>query len=178
MRDAAWRARGRGVTCAHVPRIQLVRLLPSLLLVAACGSGDDAPADIDAGYDCEVEMRDEEFTAGMEKTGTKGLTFRLVSSDPAPPERGDNAWVIDIVNGDGPVDDGHVEITTFMPDHQHNGSLDDVAEVDATEPGRYSHDEVNMWMPGMWETTIEATPAGGTNPTDTDFVVFRFCLAR
>jgi hypothetical protein len=35
-----------------------------------------------------------------------------------------------------------------------------------------------MWMPGLWETTIEATPAGGTAPTDTDFVVFRFCLAR
>jgi hypothetical protein len=39
-----------------------------------------------------------------------------------------------------------------------------------SDAGQYKLDPVNMWMPGVWETTIEVD---GTNG---DTVVFRFCL--
>ncbi len=149
-------------------------VLAASLLLGACGGGDDS-ASIDAGYNCTIEQRDEEFLAGMEKVGAKGMTIRLVSSNPAPPARGDNLWVLEVEDGAGAVDDGAVQITTFMPDHQHNGVVDEPATPDPAVDGRYSFDRVNMWMPGVWEITIEATPAGGT-AADTDFVVFRFCI--
>lgn len=161
---------------------RLLRLsVPALSLagvaLCACGGDDDPPADIDAGYDCTIETRDDEYTAGMELVGAKGFTFRLVSSDPAPPERGDNTWIVEIEDGAGMVDDGTVEVSTFMPDHQHAGSVDVAATPDAAVDGRYTLTPVNMWMPGLWEITVEATPAGG-GIAERDFVVFRFCIPR
>ena len=38
-------------------------------------------------------------------------------------------------------------------------------------PGQYELAPVNLWMPGLWETTISASSATGT-----DSVVFRFCI--
>lgn len=163
-------------------RDSLPRLLAASALLtglaggaAACGGGDDTPADPDAGYNCTIEMRDEAFAAGMEKVGDKGITFRLVSSDPTPPARGDNAWVLELEQTGAALDGADVSITTYMPDHGHNGSIDAVASPDPAVSGRYEIDNVNMWMPGLWEITVKATPAGGA-AADTDQVVFRFCI--
>jgi hypothetical protein len=41
----------------------------------------------------------------------------------------------------------------------------------AGPPGQYTLSPVNLWMPGVWETTIRAT-SGAT----IDSAVFRFCI--
>lgn len=152
------------------------RFAPVLLLALLPACGDDAALP-DAGYNCELEERDDEYVAGMEKVGAEGMTFRLVSSDPAPPSRYDNTWVIEIVDDTGAaVDDGDVEVTPFMPDHGHGTSIPAVITPDPDVDGRYLVEPVNMFMPGLWEVTIRATPAGGT-AVDRDSAVFTFCIA-
>ena len=150
------------------------RLLPVLAL-AACGGGETADQP-DAGFNCEIDQRDEEFVAGMEKTRDLGVTFTLVSSDPTPPARDDNDWVVDIEDPDGPMVGASVTVRPFMPDHTHGTSNPAVIVADAATPGRYTVDRVNLFMPGIWEITLGATPAGGT-AGDKDTVVFTFCVS-
>jgi len=155
----------------------MIRLrLLALSAVAAFGacSDDAAPGgDAGPGFDCDQETRDDVFVAGLKKPGEGGLvTFELVSSAPAPPSRGDNDWVIRVLDAGGqPIAGAGVKVKPpFMPDHGHPTSV----RVVVTEPssGTYQAAPVNMWMPGLFEVTIEATPPGGP----TDRAVFRFCI--
>ena len=152
------------------------RFLPPLFLLAACGAGDDDASAIDAGFNCEIDQRDEEFVAGMMKTGELGVEFTLVSSDPTPPARDDNDWVVDLEDPDGPMVGASVTVRPFMPDHNHGTSIPAQISEDDTTPGRYHVDRVNLFMPGIWEITLGATPAGGT-AADKDTVVFTFCIS-
>ena len=152
-------------------------LAVSGLVAFASACSDDAPPDdSDTSYNCATEDRDDEFVAGLSKAGAAGtLNFTLVSAVPAPPARGDNTWVLQVnamsagVVG-APVSGATLEVTPFMPDHAHGTPLSVEITPEATD-GQYKLEPVNMWMPGLWETTIDAT-AG----TDTDRVVFRFCI--
>ena len=98
-----------------------------------------------------------------------------MSANPAPPARDDNTWVLQLSSMSGgtvgaPVSGATVTVTPFMPDHQH-GSGKTVVVEPMTEAGQYELAPVNLWMPGLWETTISASSATGT-----DSVVFRFCI--
>lgn len=145
-----------------------------LAVVAACGSsGGGSP---DASDDCSADPRADTFTIGLDKHGTAGnLDFVLMSAMPAPPARGDNTWVIEVnamssgVVG-SPVAGVDMVATPFMPDHQH-GTPIPVKVTATTTAGQYQLSPVNMWMPGYWETTLEAT-AGSVSDT----VVFKFCV--
>lgn len=152
----------------------------AVILALACaftgagslGCSDDAGDDGGATYNCEAETRDEQFLAGMQKVGAGGVQVTLMSATPAPPGRDDNTWVIDVAQGGAPLADATIEVTPFMPDHRHGTSVAVVVTPDATTPGRYELSPINLWMPGLWEITIEVTPAGGAR----DSVVFRFCI--
>lgn len=144
--------------------------LLALGLVAACGS-EHSHGGSDAGFDCETDTRDEPFVAGIEKTGPGGVTVRIQSSDPAPPARGDNAWVLELEAAAAPLTGAAVEVVPFMPDHQHGSPITVDVEPGATA-GEYDAAPVNLWMPGLWEIEVETTPAGG----NADLVVFRFCV--
>ena len=142
--------------------------------LAACGkSGTPAESVPDAGYDCSMETRADTFSAGMSKVGTQGmLTFKLMSSQPAPPARGNNTWDLDIVDSTGAAVTGAtLVVTPFMPDHNHGTSIKTI--VTEPTPGHYVLTSVNLWMPGFWQTTIEATPQGAT----ADAANFNFCIA-
>jgi len=153
---------------------RILLALAALALVPACGDDGALP---DAGYNCAVEDRDDEYTAGMEKVGEGGMTFRLVSSDPAPPSRYDNTWVIEIEDAGGaPLVGAEVEVTPYMPDHGHGTGIEAVVTPDPDLDGRYQAVPVNLFMPGLWQVTIQATPAGGT-AVDRDEAVFTFCIA-
>ncbi|MEZ4404522.1 MAG: FixH family protein [Kofleriaceae bacterium] len=151
-------------------------MLRHLALVAALGcagacAGDDTHGD-DTTYNCAVDDRGEAFTANMTRTGPGGLTFTIVSATPALPIRGDNVWVVDVAQGGSPVTDAAVKLTPFMPDHRHGSGKVPVWTPDPQTPGRFTVSDINLWMPGVWELTFEATPTGGVR----DSVLFTFCL--
>src|SRR5689334_22277244 len=94
--------------------------LAVLTALAACGGGGDDAGDDEEDVDCALEDRADVFVVGLAKTGEAGLTFKLMSSTPAPPSRGNNAWEIEIVDGAGaPMVGAAVSVKPFMPDHQH-----------------------------------------------------------
>jgi hypothetical protein len=142
-------------------------------LAAACAGDDGGHMIDDKTYNCAAETRDEDYFAGIEKVGKSGkLTFKIIEATPAPPANGDNMWILQLTSqtAAAPVTGAAMIVTPFMPDHRHGTPINVTIQPTAT-PGQYKLEPVNMWMPGVWETTIEAS-AGA----DTDKAVFTFCL--
>lgn len=122
------------------------------------------------GGDCAAETRDDEFALGLSKSGSL-VTATFVSSDPAPPFKGDNAWVLDFTDAQGmPLADLEMVVTPMMPDHGHGTPVN--AVVTATDmAGRYEVTPVNLFMAGYWEITFDVTVAG-----QQDSLMFGFCV--
>jgi hypothetical protein len=143
----------------------------SLVLVACGGEGSSNP-DADEAVNCAL-LEADEFVVGFTKTGQAGiLSFSIEAATPAPPARNDNAWSVQIntINGAAPITDAEVLVTPFMPAHGHGAGKN--AEVTpGLEPGRYELSPINLWMPGVWETSVDVTAGGGN-----DKVVFKFCI--
>lgn len=162
----------------HAHRIPaLATVLAGVVVFAAtAGCGDAAgPEDLGdaaATYDCDSETRDDAFFAGMAKTGAAGVEVVVVESTPAPPGRGDNTFILDLVDDAGDaMADATFELRPFMPDHNHGTGIRSEVTPDAEVPGRYAVAPVNLWMPGFWEVNVEITA-----PT-ADALVFRFCIS-
>jgi hypothetical protein len=143
-------------------------------LLAACGSN---PAVPDASDNCTNDPRAEQFMVNLDHKGVAGnLDFVLISADPAPPARPNNTWVLQInsmasgVVG-SPLAGVDMAVTPFMPDHQHGTPIPVMVTPMATA-GQYQLSPINTWMPGYWETTIQAE-SGST----TDSTVFKFCIS-
>ena len=140
------------------------------LFAAACSGGGD---DGDETVNCAEEDRDDTYVAGLAKNGQMGkLTFTLVEATPAPPARYDNTWILQLtsVGAAAPVTGAAMIVTPWMPDHQHRSPSAVVVEP-LPEAGKYKLEPVNLWMPGFYETTIEAQD--GQN---VDKAVFKFCI--
>ena len=138
------------------------------VLLAACGGDDHDTMD---EVDCTKVSGADTFVVGLEKTGGAGaLTFKLLSATPAPPARGDNTWVVQINTATAPLEGAQLQVTPFMPAHEHGSPIQVVATA-MPDAGQYKLEPVNLWMPGVWETTIRAT-AGAT----TDSAVYKFCI--
>jgi len=145
--------------------------------LAACGADDGHGGDDDP-VNCALETTADEFVVGLQKPGINGLIdFKLMSATPAPPARGDNTWVMQVSsmnNGvvGAPIANATVYVTPFMPKHQHGSPID--TEVTAMPTaGQYELSPVNLWMPGLWETTIEVD---ATSSSGADSVIYRFCI--
>ena len=142
-----------------------------LASLAACGTDD--PGE-DPPVDCSKVTGVDTFTVGLEKMGVGGtIDFQLMSADPAPPARGDNTWIIQVNAGSSqgtPLTGASLEAMPFMPAHGH-GTPKAVVVTPMADAGQYKLEPVNMWMPGVWETTIQASQG-----TSTDTVVYRFCI--
>jgi hypothetical protein len=140
--------------------------------LAACG-GDDGTGD--DTVDCTMVTGADTFTVGLEKTGSDGsMDFKMMSATPAPPARGDNTWQVlisSMASGvvGAPVDGAMLQVTPFMPAHQHGSPIQ--VQITADGNGLYTLSPVNLWMPGVWETTIRAT-----TPLHTDTAVYKFCI--
>jgi hypothetical protein len=147
----------------------------SLLGAGACAKNMSDDGDDDTPVDCSTVTADT-FVVGLEHPGTMGmLDFKLMSATPAPPARGDNTWVVEIdsmasgVVG-APMDGASITVTPYMPAHGHGTGV--VANVTATgTTGQYSLAPVNMFMTGVWVTTIAASVG-----TVKDSAVYTFCM--
>ena len=147
-----------------------------LLAVGACTS--DSTDDDEAPVDCTTVTGTDTFTVGLDKPGVSGLAdFKLMSIDPAPAIRGDNTWIVEIsgmangVVGD-PLVGADVSATPYMPAHMHGSSATvHITQVGDGSTGQYQITPVNLWMPGVWQTTIAIT--SGPN---TDRAVYSFCV--
>ena len=138
-------------------------------LVGATACGGDGTGDGEEVVNCNMETRDDMFVVGIAKSGPL-MSFTLLSASPAPPQRGDNAWTLQLTGPGGPVTGALISVSPFMPDHQH-GTPIEVQVTPRAEAGQYDLAPINMWMPALWETTIQATAGGAT-----DRAVFKFCV--
>lgn len=147
-----------------------------VLALAACGTGSSASAqpDADDALACETSGRADTYVAGLEKQGSAGqLSFKLVQATPSPPARYLNEWTIQInaVDGGAPTTGATLTVTPWMPDHQH-GAGAYTPKVDEMTGGAYDVKQINTWMPGYWEITVDAT-AGSVHDT----AVYKFCIS-
>jgi hypothetical protein len=93
----------------------------------------------------------------------------LVSSDPAPPQRYYNTWVIEVKEGDAPVEGATLLIEPTMVGHTHPPEGLSITELGG---GRYQATPLNLFMLGLWQIKITATSSSGT----TDTTAFSFCI--
>ena len=145
-------------------------------VVASC-HGSDGPPDADEALACMTSGRGDTYVVGLEHPGVGGmLDFKLLSADPAPPARNLNTWVIQVNmmssgTAGAPATGASMIVTPFMPDHQHGAGAYKVQVDTLPDPGQYKLSDINMWMPGYWEITIDAQ-VGAIH----DSVVYKFCI--
>jgi hypothetical protein len=129
-----------------------------VLLLAACGA--PAPELADAFTGCP---------APTVAAGAAGAEVVVIETDPAPPARFENTWIVTATTADGAVatvDD--VTVTAFMPAHGHySPTPPSVAAHGAA--GELEVSAMDLWMPGTWEVRFDV--AG-------DLVVFEVCIGE
>lgn len=109
----------------------------------------------------------QEFAVGLSATSPLGRVVSIRTATPAPPDVGDNAWVLTVVDEAGaPMGGLTPAVTPWMPLHAHGLVPADYfgAEV---EPGAYEIEPFDLIMPGLWEFTVDLGAGDG--------VVFKFC---
>jgi len=136
----------------------------------------DAAVDaipIDAPKFCDSETRDDTYAAGLTKVGANGYSIVLVSSTPAPPQKGNNAWVVQVLHP-APVDGLHLRVVPFMPDHGHGTAV--VPVITPAANGTYNVSPVNLFMTGFWSVRIDLLDAANQD-TELDHAAFLFCVS-
>ncbi len=120
----------------------------------------------------------EPFSAGMAHTSEEGLTVSLVEASPAPPDRGENDWVLEVTTeGGAPAEDLPLLVYPFMPLHGH-GLAPALYAATEEAPGRYAVDTFRLIMPGLWEFTVWLEPLPEDPEASTEEVdraVFALC---
>ena len=139
-----------------------LRLAVVAQLLAGCPSAEDPPAGDDV----------DTWAPGLEKPGEEGLFgVRLLDAEPAPPDRGDNEWtVLALGAGGDPLAEASLRVSPWMPDHGHGTTPADFEGRPSGEAGTFEVGPFNLFMPGLWEVTVEVTGPGGGE----DRAVFRF----
>lgn len=136
----------------------------------AVGCGGSSPQEMMAA--CQDDPRADAYVPGLKKTGKSGLfQAELTAADPAPPDRGDNAWTVRLTDAAGqPVVGATIEAKPFMPDHGH-GSTPMFGTVTDQGDGTYRITSLNLFMAGYWQVTL-TIQAGDQS----DQLVYGFCI--
>ena len=83
------------------------------------GTGGNINALLDGGdldglpvgvVSCDDDPRVDTYTAHLAKTGVAGLKFEIQSSDPAPPAKGGDTFVLKITDADGQAMTGDLSV--------------------------------------------------------------------
>lgn len=129
----------------------------------ACDGGDTTGSGgSTSASGCADDPRVQAYSVGLEATSASGaIAVRFLDADPAPPAKGDNVWRIAIEDASGArVDDATLSFDATMPDHGHSSTV--APAVTFEGDGEYVLDPVNLFMPGVWEITLDVAPPGGT----------------
>jgi len=149
-----------------------MRIAASALILTLAGCGGGGNPTPDAGTEtCVLDNRGETYQPGMQQAGMNKLfTVKLLDSNPGPPVKGTNTWMIAVADAGGaPVPGATITVVPFMPDHGH-GSPIKVAVTDQGG-GQYQLAPLYLFMAGIWQITINIT---ANNMTDQS--VFYFCI--
>jgi hypothetical protein len=135
--------------------------------LAACGGGKGDTGPVDDGNVCVNETRADTFETGMvldSEDGAWSITF--IRADPAPPEKGDNRWVLGLTAADGSAPtDAHLSVEPEMPDHGHGTNPSEFVAIWDDDASAYVIDDLYLTMAGYWAFTFSVTAAGETEPS-------------
>lgn len=168
---------------SHRSRRGLRRLAHVALCLLPVACEDDAAADDTTGAGGQGGAGGEAaggasgadtYAAGMKREGVDArLSVTLLDAVPAPPQRELNDWRVRVEDPSGaPVSDCTLAVGLFMPVHGHSSTTEPVI-APAEAAGEYRVDDMNFFMPGLWEITFDLTCGAVT-----DQVQFAFEIAR
>ncbi len=122
---------------------------------------------------CAKDPRVAVYAVGIEAKSTDGeLTVYFLSASPSPPVKGNNLWMVQLLDGQGqPINGATIVTKLFMPDHGHGSSIKPQATAKGTD-GTYEITPVTLFMPGVWQITFEVAAPGGV----TNSAVVSFCI--
>lgn len=142
-----------------------------LVGLAACDGGGvtlDGGGPSSEAPDCDGAQT---FVVGISAVSPSGRTVAITSATPAPPDVGDNVWLVEVTDASGaPVPGLAPAVTPWMPLHGH-GLVPPTYAGAESSAGTYAIDTFDLIMPGLWQFTIELAPGA----EDPDPVVFQFC---
>jgi hypothetical protein len=151
-------------------RVAAMSLVPVWAIAACTGDSVDlTPGDDDDDeQDCAGA---DTYVDGIEQTTPSGRTVKLMSASPTPPDVGDNAWTLEVLDAAGAPEEGlQLELLPWMPLHGHGLSPPTYGSTEAGG-GTYELETFDLIMPGLWQFTIDAGIATG----EPDEAVFMFC---
>ena len=140
----------------------------------AAGAGTEVPS---GAVSCTTDARVDHYAAGLSKDGKLGtLSFRLVESEPAPPSRGSNRFVLQILDQSGAPVDVSLHVDLKMPDHGHGTSIVPTIAFDA-DAQSFTVTPLYLFMPGVWRIDFTAfAKDSDTTGTPLDSASFFFCI--
>jgi hypothetical protein len=139
---------------------------------AAC-SGDHDHKTAHGGASCVTDPRKDTYAANMVKSGKSGYQVRVLESQPAPPQKTDNSWRLEILDSAGQTQTGlNVAVEPFMPDHGHGTPISVTVTPPADGRSDFHASPINLWMPGIWRISVHINRAA----TQLDTVDFFFCI--
>lgn len=150
---------------------------------ASSARAPEAPASPSAAnahsLSCAKDARVLPYAPGLEKLGEQKLfKLRLVSANPAPPIKGVNSWIVEIVDAAGAAVSGAKleahrtgeQADPSMPDHGHGSPRS--ALITTNADGTFTVESLYFFMPGVWRTGLDVTAPDGRKDT----VYFFFCV--
>jgi hypothetical protein len=120
-------------------------------------NGQPLPA---GSVDCSSDPRLGDYM-GVDTMGELGvLAFRLEQVEPSPPARGMNVFQLHIQDAGGAPMVGELRVDPRMPDHGHGTSIR--PRVVPGDGGKYTVEQLYLFMAGVWSIGLEARDGGTT----------------
>jgi hypothetical protein len=149
----------------------------------ACSNSTNVDASADSGgqidsgqVSCLNDPRVDSYAAGMQRTGTAGLiVFRITRSDPAPPAKGGNTFVVQLFDTLGAPAAANLGVDLIMPDHGHGTSVVPTITFDSATQS-FTVTPLYLFMAGVWRIDLRAHATGVDAGTVLDSASLFFCI--
>ena len=150
--------------------------LPTVLLVGsvACGSkSTDSSADYGAPIAAGCGITSLAIAPGLVVPCDSGdCALEVVETSPAPPDRGDNTWTVQLLDAAGtPVAVTGMTGAPFMPVHNHGTSPPNYRGA-TTNQVVWTVGPFDLFMPGLWELRLTIDRIADTQ----NVAVVPFCV--